>query len=397
MIRKKNMDLHLVNDRSLDKLQGDIRRKKLKRSYNWVIYILLIVMIACGTVLLLKNQTYTKLLKVTTYEANNSDTNRYAQFEKGLVRYNRDGIVYLNRKNKERWIQPCQMKNPDIKVVGKTFAVSDIGGNSIMVFNKQGLRGEMKTTRPIEKFAISSQGIVATILNNGEEPVITLYDVTGNILVEYTVPVGIMGYPVALELSDNGKILGVSYLFTKGGVLESKVVFYNFGEKGKEATDYQVMQDTYKDKIIPEIYALDQESFVVVSDDSFILYEGSETPKKRKEVQFGQEIRSSFHTEKYIGFVLLNQDRSGYEVRLYGKNGKQLMSKEFSGEYTDVKMIRDDIIMNSGKNACIITKNGTIKFQGDFTTDVLEIIPTFGLNRYLVVSAEELSVVYLIK
>lgn len=397
MIRKKNMDLYTGNDRGVDRLQGNVRRKKIKRSYNWVIYILLIIMIVCGTVLLLKNQTYTKTWKVTTYEANNSDTNRYAQFEKGLVRYNRDGIVYLNRKNKERWIQPCQMKNPDIKVVGKTFAVSDIGGNSIMVFNKQGIRGEMKTTRPIEKFAISSQGIIAAILNNGESPVITLYDVMGNILVEYTVPVGTLGYPVALELSDDGKILGVSYLFTKDGTLESKVVFYNFGEKGKETTDYQVMQDHYKDKIIPEIYTFDQESFVVVSDDSFIVYEGKETPKKKKEVQLGQEIRSSFHTDKYIGFILLNQDKSGYEARLYNKNGKQLMSKEFSGEYTDVKMVQDDIIMKSGKNACIITKNGTIKFQGDFTTDVLEIIPTFGLNRYLMVSAEELSVVYLIK
>lgn len=397
MIRKKNVDLHLVDDRNLDKLQGNVRERKVKKPRRGIIYILLTLMIVCGTILLLKNQTYTKMLKVTTYEARNSDTNQYAQFEKGLVRFNRDGIVYLNRENEERWIQPCQMKSPSIKVVGKTFAVSDIGGNSIMVFNEQGLKGEMKTTRPIEKFTISSQGIVAVILSNGESPVITLYDAMGNILVEYTVPVGTLGYPVALELSNDGKILGVSYLFTKDGTLESKVVFYNFGEKGKETTDYQVVQDRYKDKIIPEIYTLDQESFVAVGDDSFVIYEGNETPKKTKEVQLGQEIRSSFHTEKYIGFVLLNQDKSGYEARLYNKNGKQLMNKAFSGEYTDVKMIQDDIIMNSGENACIITKNGTIKFQGDFTTDVLEIIPTFGLNRYLVVSAEELSVVYLIK
>ncbi len=397
MIRKKNVDLHLVSDWDSDKQQGNIRRKKLKRSHRWMIYMLLIIMIVCGTLLLLENQTYTKLLKVATYEANTSDANQYATFENGLVRYSRDGIVYLDRKNKERWIQPCQMKNPDIKVVGQTFAVSDIGGNSIMVFNEQGIKGEMKTTRPIEKFTISSQGIVGVILNSEDAPIITLYDAMGNILVEYTVPVGTLGYPIALELSQDGKILGVSYLFTKGGVLESKVVFYNFGEKGNENTDYQVTQDTYKDKIIPEIYALDQNSFVAVSDDSFLVYEGDEVPKKKREVQLKQEIRSSFHTEKYIGFILLNQDKSGYEARVYRKDGKQLMSKEFSGEYTDVKMVQGDIIMNSGKNACIITKNGTIKFQGEFTTEVLEIIPTFGFHRYLMVSAEELSVVYLIK
>lgn len=397
MIQKKNVDLHLVDDTNLDKLQGNIRRKKIKHPRRWLFYIVLIVMISGGTILLLENQTYTKIFKVTTFEAQNSDTNRYAQFEKGIVRYNRDGIVYLNRKNEERWIQPCQMKNPDIKIAGKTFAVSDIGGNSIMVFNEQGIKGEMKTTRPIEKIAISSQGIIGAILSNGETPVITLYDAMGNILVEYTVPVGSLGYPVALELSEDGKILGVSYLFTKDGNLESKIVFYNFGNKGNEKTDYQVSQEEYKDKIIPEVYTLDESSFVAVSDDSFIVYEGKDVPKKKTEVQLGQEIRSSFHTEKYIGFILLNSDRSGYEARLYSKSGKQIMSKEFTGEYTNVKMVRGDIIMNSGKNACIITKNGTIKFQGDFDTEVLEIIPTFGLNRYLMVSAEELSVVYLLK
>ncbi len=397
MLRKKNTDLHIVNDRESDKLQENVPRKKTKRSHRWIIFVIIVTLVLGGVVLLLGNQTHTKWLTVTTYETNNSDSNRYAMFDRGVIRYNRDGIVYLDRKNKEQWIQPCQMNHPDIKVVGESFAVSDIGGNSIMVFNKQGIKGEMKTARPIEKFTISSQGIVGAILNSGDAPIITLYDATGNVLVEYTVPVGTLGYPIALELSKDGKILGVSYLFTKDGVLESKVVFYDFGEKGKNATDYQVMQDNYPDKIIPEIYIQDDHSFVAVSDESFIVYEGNPIPKKKKEVQLGQKIRSSFHTEKYIGFVLLNQDKSAYEARLYNKNGKQLMSKEFVGEYTDVKMIKDDIIMNSGKNACIIKKNGTIKFQGEFATDVLEIIPTFGLNRYLIISAEELRVVYLIK
>lgn len=378
-------------------IRKKIPGKKLKRSHRWMIYIALFAMIVCGTILLLENQTYTKLLKVTTYKTNNSDANRYAMFKNGLIRYNRDGIVYLNRKNEERWIQPCQMNNPQIKVVGETFAVSDIGGNAIMVFDEQGLKGEIKTTRPIEKFAVSAQGIVGVVLNSGDAPIITLYDATGNILVEYTVPVGNLGYPIALELSKDGKTLGVSYLFTKSGSIESKVVFYNFGDKGKEATDYQVLQDTYKDTIIPEIYALYEDSFVAVSDESFLVYEGKEVPKKKKEVQLGQEIRSSFHTESQIGFILLNEDKSGYEARLYNETGKQLMNKAFSLEYTDVKMVQDDIIIKSGKNACIITKNGTIKFQGEFSTNVLEIIPTVGLNRYLVISPEEFNVVYLAK
>ncbi len=397
MKQKKNVDLRLVDNANLDKLKMNARKQKAKRTGRRLIYILLIVMVLGGTILLLENQTYTKMLKVATYEAQNLDTNLYAQFEDGIVRYNRDGIVFLNKKNEERWIQPCQMKNPDIKISGKTFAVFDVGGNSIMVFNDRGLKGEMKTTRPIEKIAVSSQGIIGAILRNEDTPVITLYDAMGNVLVEYTVPIGTIGYPVALELSGDGKILGVSYLFTKGGNIQSKVVFYNFGSAGDKKTDHQVSIEKVQDEIVPEIYTLDDSTFVTVSDDSFTVYEGKEVPKKKIEVQLGQEIRSSFHTCKYIGFVLLNPDKSGYEVKLYNKNGKPIMNKEFIGEYTNVKMVGNDIIMNSGKSACIITKNGTIKYQGELETEVLEIIPTLGLNRYLMVSAEELSIIYLIK
>lgn len=62
------------------------------------------------------------------------------------------------------WIQPTQIKTPMIEIKENAFAVADRGGNSIMVFTKEGLKGEIETTLPIEKIAISDQGIVSAIL-----------------------------------------------------------------------------------------------------------------------------------------------------------------------------------------------------------------------------------------
>ena len=101
------------------------------------------------------------------------------------MRYNRDGVVFLNKKNEEKWIQSTQLKNPIIEVKEKAFAVGDIGGNSILVFSEEGLKGEIETSLPIENMAISDQGIVTVLLKNETAPKIISYDAMGNVLVEH--------------------------------------------------------------------------------------------------------------------------------------------------------------------------------------------------------------------
>lgn len=397
MKQKKNPDLKVVEPTNLEKLKANARRRKRKKARRYMIAAVLAIMIIVGTYLLVKNQSYTGIREAASYGDETSDSNRYAQFGKGIVRYSRDGIVYLNRKNEEQWIWPCQMKNPVIDVSEETFAVADSEGNSILVFTEEGLKGEIETTLPIEKMSVSNQGIVSAILKNESSPKIVSYDATGNILVEHQVTVSSTGYPLAMDMSGDGTVLAVSYLSTKEGAMKSKVAFYNFGETGKDKTDHQVGLEEYDGEIIPEVYFMDDTTSVAVSDSSFIIYEGQDTPKKKQEVQLNQEIKSVFHTDEYIGFVLLNKNKSGYEARLYDKAGKQVMNKAFTGEYSNIKMIKDEIIMYSGSKCCIITKNGVQRFKGDLKAEALEIIPARGINRYLVMSANELRIIYLTK
>ena len=303
MKQKKNPNIKLAEPANLEKLKKAARKRKRARAKKWGITIILAIMIIGGTYLLVKNQSYTKVREAANYEDETSDTNRYAQFADGIVRYSRDGVVFLNKKNEEQWIQPCQMQNPAIDVNENTFAVADSGGNSILVFTEEGLKGEIETTLPIEKMSVSDQGIVSVILKNESSPMIVSYDATGNILVEHQVTVNSTGYPLALDMSRDGTTLAVSYLFTKDGALKSRVAFYNFGEAGKAKTDNQVSMEEYDGKIIPEVYFMDDATSVAVSDSSFIVYEGKDAPQKKKEVKLNQEIKSVFHTDKYIGLV----------------------------------------------------------------------------------------------
>ena len=212
-----------------------------------------------------------------------SDTNDFARFANGIVRYNRDGVVFLNRRNEEQWIQPTQLQNPIIEVKENAFAVADSGGNNILVFDKDGLKGEIETTLPIEKIAISDQGIVSAILRNEGAPKIMSYDATGNILVEQQASLNSTGYPVALEMSDDGNTLAVSYLYTQGTAVQSRVIYYNFGEAGQSQTDNVVASDEYDGTVMAELFFMGNDRSVAVGDDSFVIYSGRENPKQMKE------------------------------------------------------------------------------------------------------------------
>ncbi|MBA4701439.1 MAG: hypothetical protein H2212_18660 [Ruminococcus sp.] len=397
MVRKKNPYLKIAEPVDLEKLKLAVKQRKIGKVKRGTVIAVLGAMIVGGTFLLVKNHSYTSVNKAGAYTNETEDNNKYTQFADGIVRYSRDGIVFLDRKNEEQWIQPCQMKNPIIDVNEEVFAVADSGGNSILVFTENGLKGEIETTLPIEKVSVSNQGIVSTILKNEGSPMIVSYDAAGNILVEHQVTVNSTGYPLALDMSRDGMTLAVSYLSMKGDIIKSKVAYYNFGEAGKAKTDNEVSMEEYNGTIIPEVYFMDDSTSVAVSDSSFIIYKGKDVPQKKKEVEINQEIKSVFHTDKYIGFVLLNKDKSGYEARLYDKSGRQVMNKAFTGEYNNVKMKGDEIIMFDGSRCCIITRNGIQRFSGDLKTDALEVIPSWGINRYLVMNANELRVIYLAK
>ena len=398
MAQKKIPYLQVVKPpedmKEVKKKARKFRGEKLKRM---LVPVILAALAVCGTYLLLDNEAYGQARTAAGYKSELSDTNSYARFSNGIVRYNRDGVVFLNRQNEEKWIYPAQLQNPVIKVRKDAFAVADNGGNTILVFTEDGIKGEIETTLPIESFTVSDQGIVSAILRNETSPMIISYDATGNILVEQQVTLNNTGYPTALELSDNGNLLAVSYLYTKGTALGSRVVFYNFGETGKEKTDNIVASEEYADTLMADIFCIGGGRMVVVGDNSFVIYRGNDVPEKETEVSLNQEIQSVFHSDRYFGMILLNKEKSGYEVRLYDRTGNQVMSREISGEYDHAVIDGDEILLYDGPRICIIKANGIVKFQGELDAEVMEMFCAAGLNRYYVMSVNELSVIYLTK
>lgn len=355
----------------------------------------IICMMLTGTYLLAANHPYTKVLEVKAYEKTFSESSRYVVFQKGIVRYNRNGVAYIDKQNKEQWIQSSQFSNPEADVNENAFAIGDVGGNFIQVFTKQGLKGEIETQLPIEKFSVSDQGIVSVLMKDEMSPQIVTYDAAGNILVENQVAAGMLGYPVGLEMSPDGTVLAVSCLGISEGTPQTNIIYYNFGEAGRDKKNLEVTSEVCENSVVPELFFMDKEVSVAVGDHSFLLFKGKNIPEKQKEIELNQEIRSVFHTDKYIGFILLNAEKSGFELRLYDKNGKQVLNRQISGDYSNVQMSGNEIILYEGSQMCVITAAGVVRYHGSLGMEPLVIAPVNELNQYLVMGENELQVIKL--
>lgn len=398
-------------DKIVDRILGELRKEdhpeteameeakwqKRKRWKKTGIIAGSILAVSIGIYLLINLQTYTSVRTVDTYPVSGAASNEYKQFADGVLKYSRDGISYLDQKGSEVWNQPYQIQNPVVDVNETSGAVADKGGNAIRVFNEEGLRGEIETDLPIERISVSEQGIVSVILIDESSSQILCYDAAGNILVEHKTSVNGTGYPMDAALSPDGEILQVLYLYTQDGTITSRVAYYNFGQEGESETDHQVTEQEYKDVVMADGFFMNQSVSAAVGDNMLTVFRGKSVPEEAVKVEIDKEIKSVFHSQKYIGMILKNEGKEGYELRLYNDRGQMAMSEDFSGDYSNVKICGSQVIMYDGKNCSIFTRGGIQKFEGEMNSNILEIFPVAGVNKYIVMNENGMEVVRLVK
>ena len=138
------------------KIKGMVKR----HLWKIVIAIVGVIVVFLGVMYYIEGYlTYNQTEIVESFGNENEGDGNYEKYLDGVLRYSRDGIVFLSEQGEEIWNQPCQMNYPIMEICDDTVVVADKGGTSIYVFQKKGLKGEIHTTLPIEKVSASSSAM----------------------------------------------------------------------------------------------------------------------------------------------------------------------------------------------------------------------------------------------
>lgn len=335
-----------------------------------------------------KSKVFSEYRIIKTIEYQEVTSSKYIGFNGNILRYSRDGVFAFNTNNEMLWNQTYQMQNPMVDTCGDYVAVGDYRGTKIYILNSQGLQGQIDTKMTVQKFCVSANGNVAVVLDDEEVTWVNLYNKNGENVASDRTTMDKSGYPIALDISDNGILLNVSYLFVDSGKLRSSVAFYNFGSVGQNEINNLVSAYNYDGEVVPCVEFINDETSFAVSDKEFTIYKGSQKPTETYKGQLTEKVESVFYNEENIGLVYKNTTLEGlpYRIDIYNSTGNIISSREFDLDYTDIVLNKDLIIIYNSNECVIYNTSGTKKFEGYFKNSVITIVPEKKSGRYMFVS-----------
>ena len=98
---------------------------------------------------------------------------------------------------------------------------------------------------------------------------------------------------------------------------------------------------------------------------SFFSRRNRTSPELVKQVDEADEIRTLFYNNEYVCVVLNNSaSAERYRLEVYKPDGSQVLSKEFSMNYSAASVSGDYVFLFSSNEAMIVNMAGTEKFHG---------------------------------
>jgi hypothetical protein len=325
-IRKymRERDTKLNEDTDEDVLEEKLKRHRRSKASKWIILIAVLIIAGVGYLIYLDNKVYTSYEVLETAQITDNYNGRFYEFGDYMLRYSEDGIAYLNG-SKTYWNHAFEMREPIIDICNSYVAVAEQKSNTIYICNNKGFQGQVETEYPIVGLDVSDNGIVAAITGeNSELSYIEVIDEDGTRIAKGQSVLSSQGCPVDISISEDGTKLVVSYLCVGSGVIQSKVVFYNYSEIGKNEVDRFVGGYNFDKTMVARVEFVNNDTVVAFGDDKVVLYSMKQKPSVIAEISIDKEIKSIFYDEEYIGLVLANgQVDNPYNMVVYDIEGKK--------------------------------------------------------------------------
>lgn len=371
--------------------------EKLKRHKRGKISKLIVVLVILGVALAVyliyyNNKVYTEYEVTETVDISDSYNSRFYGFGDYLLRYSEDGLAYLNGKE-TYWNQAFEMKEPLIDICGEYVAIADQKSNEIYICDTESQKGKIETEYPIVGLDVSANGIVAAITEEKSDVShIEVISKDGTKIAKGQTVLAGQGCPVDLSISEDGTKLVVSYLYVGSGVIQSKVVFYNYSEVGKNEVDRFVGGFNYDKTVVAKVEFLRNDIVAAFGDDKITLYSMKQKPSVIKEIEIENEIESIFYCEEYVGYIISNGEAENpYTMVVYDTEGEKISETKLNFLYKDIKIADGNIVLYNDVTLKVYTVKGKQKYEGNFDDGITAVIMLKDKYNYLVVSSTSIK------
>ena len=389
-------------DRKTEKKQEDSFRKKILRhrlliAYRTILIVAIIAAVAAVVIVQMKNRVFTGYQSVLSVPRTHIEGSTTEALGKEILVYSTDGASCIDQNGNALWNQTFEMQAPILDICQNVAAIGDYNGRTIYVMSTEKTLGEIDTKMPIRDFAVAGNGVVCAVLDDTAGVTwIYLFDTSGNTLAYFKTTMKDSGYPVCVTISDDGRLVGVSYLYMDNGTMRSSVAFYNFGPVGQNEIDNFVSSYDYVDTVVPFVQFLNNGQAIAVADNRLVFYEGDEKPVSIADVLLDGEIEGVYYGSGYVALVY--NDVTGnalYKVDIYNEDGKLADTVMLDMQFSDILFYKEKMIAYNEQECLVHTVAGMDNYNGKFDKQVLTLTPTETAYEYVIVTSDSIETIQL--
>lgn len=379
---KKNTDI----DQDMDVYRKNLFRHRFRNISIAVAVIVFAAFCIGGLWISMQNRTFETYEVMKSFERTDAMTTKYTEFQDYVLKYGKDGISCVDSNNQMVWSQTYNIQEPVVSVCQNSAALAEENGTEAMIFDRTGLQGTVKTRLPIRQISVSSQGVLAALLEDGDLMRLNLYNKKGEELVDAKFELPDTGYPLRMSLSSDATKLAVSFLQVKNGGISTCLAFYNFDSVGENQQDHMVAAKEISGVVIPEVRYMDASHCFAVGTDRLLLYEGKQIPELVEEIPVEKEIYSIFSSEDRIGLVSEGEETE-YQLQVYDIQGNKVVDTGFDLEYSALKFSGKNILIYNDFECMMLNSSGKVFFTGMFEDSISNLYTLSGNNKFVVMHA----------
>ena len=372
----------------LDEIKQNAGKRKRRRAIIiTVAAVLVIAAVIVGTIFFIRYRTYNSYSVSSSIDLGvSSDNLSLHKFGDGYIQCTGDGIIYFDSKH-VLWSENFEMSQPVLDICGDYIAVADMKQSDIYIYDKSGLYRRISSKHEIIDVEISSAGMVALATNDNDANFIELKDKEGNDIINAKSVFSASGYLTDITLAPDGKTLAAAFNYVSQGMLESKVLFYDFsGDKFGE--DMLVGGfNQYEDTLLTNVEFLGSNTVCAVGDNALSFYSYSGSPSVRyEELDIDWEIQSLHFTDNYVMIII--RDNTGdhtYRAKVYSASGEVVAEVGFDFTYNKAAIAGKNILLYStSSSSCrLYAFSGIERFAGSFSEPSDFILPNGSRNFIL--------------
>ena len=377
-------NLHMV-ETNWDEIEKKVREHRMKQIR--IVAIIVGICVAAGILyyVYMQHKVYDDYKIVDRVERTDTAATHFLEYNGKILKYSNDGASYTDVENNVIWNQSFELQNPIVSVCEKYVVFADKQGKDIYVLNTDGFQSRINLNMPALKVEVSSNGIVAVLMEESGTSYLALYNKEGEQLAEGAIHVENGGTPLDIALSGEGKKLGVSILDISEGTAKTTICFYNFGAVGQNKIDNIVATFSYPDTVIPEIAYVSADRMIAFADHAVYTYTGADTPKEGEKIAVSKEIKSILYDDSYFGLVFAdNSEETQCSVKIYDMKCRETVSFQTDLSYNKIQFLDNhEICLYNEKQCAIYTLGGLKKFYYEFEREIREIMHSGGYRQYV--------------